>query len=341
MKVDKNLLNHGDVFPSMMTVPDCLVVQKNKLGGGHGEAKLYVASKDVMRNFYGPEGFRATCFLLKSDLIAYMMAIKNEYFEPSQEYAGKELFPQLWGERMRMIQNLDEVIYFNIYDQKQIEGPRGYVNSNDLGYKLIREIALPLVSYIYAEKIMLDGEYKFYWRLFVDFDAIWERKNGPLVFSYGKLKNGEEGGELITDATSKEAEEIKQKLKRVREGQQRYREKLLEQCPFCPFTMISDERLLVASHIKPWAASSDEEKIDPNNGFILSPLYDKLFDKGFITFTKTRHVVISNYIAPFQWRRIGLKGGEFLQGLPMDDKRAEYLEFHHDAVFKGVYTEQH
>ena len=104
--------------------------------------------------------------------------------------------------------------------------------------------------------------------------------------------------------------------------------------------MISDERLLVASHIKPWAASNDEEKIDPNNGYILSPLYDKLFDKGFITFTKTRHVVISNYISPLQWKKIGLKGGEFIQALPMDEKRIEYLEFHHDAVFKGVYTEQ-
>lgn len=338
--MDKNLLNHGDVFPSMMTVPDCMVVQKNKLGGGHGEAKLYIASKGTMRDFYGGEGFVARCFLLKSDLIAYMMAIKNEYLEPSQNYAGKENFPQLWTERMRMIQGLDDAVYFDIADQTQIEGPRGYINSDDFGYKIIREIALPLVSYIYAERIIVRNEVRFYWRLFVDFDAIWERKNGPLVFNYGKNKQGENDGELITDPTSKEAEAIRKGLMRVREGQQRYRERLLEQCPYCPFTMISDERLLVASHIKPWAASNDEEKIDPNNGYILSPLYDKLFDKGFITFTKTRHVVISNYISPLQWKKIGLKGSEFIQTLPMDEKRIEYLEFHHDAVFKGVYTEQ-
>ena len=336
--MDKNILNHGDVFPNMMTVPDCLVVAKNKLGGGHGEAKFYIAPKDIMRDFYGGKGFKATCFLLKADLIAYMEAIKNEYLEPSQEYAGKEELPILWQKRMDMINGLDEAIYFDIYDQEQIAGPRGYVNSEDFGYKIIREIALPLVSYIYAERIQMRDGYKFYWRLFVDFDAIWERKNGPLVFNYGKSEAEE--GELITDGDSEKVKEIKQNLRKVREGQTRYREKLLEQCPFCPFTMISDERLLIASHIKPWAASNDEEKIDPYNGFVLSPLYDKLFDKGFITFTKTRRVVISNYIAPYQWKRIGLNGGEFIQGLPMDEKRAKYLDFHHEAVFKGIYSEQ-
>lgn len=55
--MDKSLLNHGDVFPSMMTVPDCWVVQKNKLGEGHGEKKFYISSKDAMHDFYGGVGF--------------------------------------------------------------------------------------------------------------------------------------------------------------------------------------------------------------------------------------------------------------------------------------------
>jgi len=54
-------------------------------------------------------------------------------------------------------------------------------------------------------------------------------------------------------------------ISKAREGQGKYRELLLEQCHFCLITMISDERLLIASHIKPWAASSDDEKIDPYN----------------------------------------------------------------------------
>lgn len=112
---------------------------------------------------------------------------------------------------------------------------------------------------------------------------------------------------------------------------------LLEQCRYCPFTMISDERLLIASHIKPWAASDDNEKIDPYNGYMLSPLYDKLFDRGFMTFTSDRHVILSEFISPFTWKQIGLQNNTFIKALPMDDERIEYLKFHHQSVFKGSY----
>lgn len=318
------------VFPSMMTVPDCIVVGSNKLGRGHGEAKFYIASKEEMYAFYGSEGFKARCFMLKSDLVAYLYAIKNEYINPSQDYAQKDKFPELWVERLSQVNNLDEIIYFDIYDQFQIQGPRGYVNSNDEAYNILRKIALPLVSYIYVEKVGTENAPLFYWKLFVDFDAIWQKQNGPLVFNYGKKQNEEKPK---TKATKKKNEEISY----AREGQGKYREQLLEQCHYCPFTMISDERLLIASHIKPWAASDDFEKTDPDNGYILSPLYDKLFDRGFITFTFDRHVILSEFISPYTWKQIGLQNNAFIKSLPMDEKRIEYLKFHHQSVFKGSY----
>lgn len=334
MNVNGEELNTLAVFPNMMTVPDCVVTTKNKLGHGHGEAKFYIASKDDMYAFYGSAGFQANCFMLKSDLIAYMKAIKNEYMQPSQDYAGKELFPELWTKRMAMILKQDDIIFFTAYDQDQIAGPRGYVNSSDKGYQIIREIALPLVSYVYVEKVGIESDPLYYWKLFVDFDAIWERQNGPLVFQYGKQKDA--GGSKQKE--SKKEKEKKQQITQAREGQGKYRQDLLEQCRFCPFTMISDERLLIASHIKPWAASNDEEKIDPYNGYMLSPLYDKLFDRGFITFTENRHVILSEFISPYTWQRIGLKNDTFVKALPMDDKRIEYLQFHHESVFKGSYA---
>ena len=128
-------------------------------------------------------------------------------------------------------------------------------------------------------------------------------------------------------------------IRKAREGQGKYREQLLEQCRFCPFTMIADERLLIASHIKPWAASEDSEKVDPYNGYMLSPLYDKLFDRGFITFTENRRVILSDFISPFTWKQINIKNDTFIKALPMDEKRISYLKFHHESVFKGSYSE--
>lgn len=332
MKINGENLPTLSVFQNMMTVPDCVVVESNKLGRGHGEAKFYISSKEEMYDFYGSEKFNAKCFMLKADLIAYMTAIKNEYFEPSQPYSKKEKLPELWTERMNMIQSLDDVIFFNITDQYQIMGPRGYINSKDDGYQIIRKIALPLVSYIYVEKVGLEKSPLFYWKLFVDFEAIWEKQNAPLVFTYGKKTTDKK--QVIKPTKKQEKEE--HEIRKAREGQGKYREQLLEQCHFCPFTMISDERLLIASHIKPWAASEKREKIDPYNGYILSPLYDKLFDRGFITFTEKRHVILSDFISPYTWKQINLKNDTFIKQLPMDDKRAEYLKFHHTSVFKGT-----
>ena len=334
MKINGELLQTIAVFPSMMTVPDCVVVGSNKLGHGHGEAKFYIAPKEEMYSFYGGEKFKAKCFMLKSDLIAYMNAIKNEYNMPSQDYAKKDELPKLWIDRMSMISQLDDIIFFNIFDQNQIAGPRGYINSDELGYQIIRKIALPLVSYIYVEKVGHKTDPLFYWKLFVDFDAIWEKQNGPLVFNYGKVK---EQKSLTKEEKKKETERLV--IRQARDGQGKYREQLLDQCHFCPFTMISDERLLIASHIKPWAASTDAEKIDPYNGYILSPLFDKLFDRGFITFTEKRHLILSEFISPYTWKQIGLKNDAFINALPMDDKRIEYLKFHHESVFEGSFAE--
>lgn len=336
MKINGENLPTLAVFRTMMTVPDCVVTGSNKLGHGHGEAKFYIASKSEMYNFYGGEKFKAKCFMLKSDLVAYLLAIKNEYMTPSQDYAQKENLPSLWNERMDMVSRLDDVIFFNIFDQYQIVGPRGYINSDEDGYQIIRKLALPLVSYIYVEKVGSEQSPLFYWKLFVDFDAIWEKQNGPLVFNYGKQKSG-----VIVEPPKKgkKKDRVLQEISRARDGQGKYRELLLEQCRFCPFTMISDERLLIASHIKPWAASNDDEKIDPYNGYILSPLYDKLFDRGFITFTENRHIILSEFISPYTWKQINLTNNAFIKALPMDDKRIEYLKFHHQSVFKGSYSE--
>lgn len=324
------------VFPKNLSVPDSFVVRDNKIRTtldkaqeSHGEAKLYISSKDVMRDFYGGEGFEAPCFMLKQDLITYLNTLKEEYLRPSQDYRGGGEFPRLWQERMNKVQQIpEEIILFTVSDQVQIRGNRGYVNSNDWGYKLIRELSLPLVSFILVKKLIkADGEELFYWKLFVDFDAIEQMKSLSLVFSYGKGRQvqGSETLPLKTEA---------QVVKRGRDGQQKYREQLLEQCPFCPFTMVTDDRLLIASHIKPWAVSNEKEKIDPYNGYMLTPTYDRLFDQGFITFTEDRCLHISDYLSNRTCKQLGLQEGQFIQMLPMDEHRKAYLSFHRQSVFK-------
>ena len=303
-----------DRYFETVTVPDCFVAPANKLGRGHGEAKLYMGSKEMMRNFFGGSGFKADCFLLKKDLVTFLEAIKKEYDHPMFDYQKKEDLSKLWKERSKDVAGSDDIISFTVEDQTQIEGDRGYVKSKDKGFKLIRQLSLPLVSCLSVIRLRKATEkYKFYWKLFVDYDY-FEDKANALVFNYGGKKN---------------------KGKNRRLGQDKFRRAILNECPQCPITHVSDTALLMASHIKPWRVSSNVEKTDPKNGFILSPLYDKLFDKGFITFSDEKELVISQWLSPDAKTKLELNKIKKVSDLPLDDERKQYLDYHRKFVFRG------
>lgn len=324
-----------------MSIPDCGVVPKNKLKAttGHGEAKFYIAPKVIMRDFYGGEGFTANCFVLKDDLIKYMKVMENEYKKPSQEYRQNDIMPSLYDERLSKLSSIqEEQLWFTIKDQVQIDGARGYVNSSDYGYKWIREVCLPVISSVCAMKLQDEnGNFVYYWKPFPDWNAL-NNKRRTAYAVYGKKKQAEEDIDDTEDVDypKNSEEEIPQ---RGRKGQAKYREELMEQCQMCPFTYITDIHLLVASHIKPWAVSNEKEKIDPYNGYMLSPLYDRLFDKGYITFTNDQRILISNWISQENWDKMkkycGLDTSKTYPFLLMDDKRKEYLEYHRNYVFRG------
>lgn len=330
MKIDGQNFKFENTLDSSITVPDCFVMRGSKIGGGNGESKLYIAPKAIMYHFFGDkDSFQAKCFLLKTDLISYMNALHSEYLHPSQAYRSADDMPELWKKRMDKISKLPDVIEFTVNSQDQIIGDRGYVKSSDIGYQLIREISLPLISYISIMELKdTSGSKIFYWKLFADFDAISDKREA-LVFTYGKKDNN-----AAKQRTSKESSR-QSEIRRARQGQGLYRDKLLAECPFCPITMINDERLLIASHIKPWAVATDKERIDHKNGFMLSPLYDRLFDRGFMTFTENRKIMLSNWLSPANKKRLGVVEGQFIQMLPLDDERQAYMEFHRTIVFKG------
>lgn len=329
MIIEGNIFEFEDTIENPIAIADSWVKPKNKLGEGNGEAKLYISSKEKMENFFGGHGFVASCFLVKRDLLAYMNAIKEEYYNPSQEYRGKYEMRFLWAERMKKINELPDIIEFKVEEQTQIRGVRGYVNSVDSAYQLIREIALPLVSYISTMQLRYKGQPYYYWKLFADFDEIEKRKS--YIENYGIAHTTEDSGIImVRENTAKE-----KTIRYGRDGQEEYRRKLLEECPFCPITMINEEALLIASHIKPWAVSSIYERTDPNNGFMLSPLYDKLFDRGYITFSNDKRVHISNWLSRQVKERIGIKEKQLFQFLPINPEREKYLLYHRETVFKG------
>lgn len=60
----------------------------------------------------------------------------------------------------------------------------------------------------------------------------------------------------------------------------------------CAISQINIPDLLIASHIVPWAVN-EAERLNPENGICLSPLYDRAFDKGYIGINENYEVVLS------------------------------------------------
>lgn len=116
-------------------------------------------------------------------------------------------------------------------------------------------------------------------------------------------------------------------------GQGAYRKSLLDKYQGrCIITGINQPTLLVASHIKPWAVSSNAERLSVDNGLLLSATYDRLFDGGLITFDKHGKIFLSSLIGTENIKRLGLsKGMSF--NLRINRNMEEFLSYHNDVLF--------
>lgn len=125
----------------------------------------------------------------------------------------------------------------------------------------------------------------------------------------------------------------KVQITKARRGQGIFRTnvRLVEKA--CRLTGVNNIKHLRASHIKPWKDASDAEKIDGNNGLLLSPHVDHLFDRGFITFKDSGDLVVSkelNSSVLNQWSLDKIENvGAF------NNRQSDFMEFHRDMVFKA------
>lgn len=154
------------------------------------------------------------------------------------------------------------------------------------------------------------------------------KKIGEGLFS---LIEYDENDLLIYDS---ETNTQRKSIVMTRIKQEELRNNALKILKICPFTEIDDKRLLITSHIKPWAFSNNRERLDINNVFLFSPLYDKLFDKGLISFTNDKKLLISKDLSLKNIENIGIFNNQIIDLLPISG-RERYLEYHRNNVFLG------
>jgi hypothetical protein len=100
----------------------------------------------------------------------------------------------------------------------------------------------------------------------------------------------------------------------------------------CRVTGLADKRLLVASHIKPWRDASNAERLDGYNGFLLSPHVDKLFDKGWISFSGDGKLLVADRNIRSILAIWAIDEHKGVGNFSKHQKR--YLEYHRDVILK-------
>ena len=341
---------------------DSFIAPKNKmeLYDGSGEARKYVGSykgengKGISAFFefdkwgeasLDENGKRAnylpiqtnTCFFSKQNILKYLEDAKVEYFAQEQVY--KKNIAQYYHQRLEKVKQLkDDYLFFSIYDVSDLiknKLNRAYIRSDEKIWMLWRELVLPKTSYLSILKLLptdtnlSNPQPLFYFRVFLDYQ--FRSIVHPSLLMLPTFEPATPV-ELVLDEAQAIAKE-----RVYRKGAIKYRNQVIEHMPQCPFTKISDERLLIASHIKPYQVCMNEDNeaqaLDYLNGLALTPTYDKLFDQGYITFLDNGEMVCGTQLSALTWQKLNINPNAKNIMRIYPENREFYLDYHRQFVF--------
>ena len=142
--------------------------------------------------------------------------------------------------------------------------------------------------------------------------------------------------------TSKELEgKEKETVIKQRVNQSAFRAMILNNYESrCAITGISVPELLVASHIIPWAVN-EKERLNPENGICLSALYDRAFDRGFISVDENNKIILADKLRQYENEEFYAAHFASIKNQPIRLPEEHlpnpvFLEWRRDCVFNKV-----
>lgn len=163
----------------------------------------------------------------------------------------------------------------------------------------------------------------------------------PAVFDETSLDNFSMPIDL--DAAKKMIGNVPSKTERTqllaaRLGQGRFRRNLIILWKTCSVTGCEDHAILVASHIVPWAQSSNADRLNPFNGLLLTASLDKLFDQHFVTFDEHGQMLVNPRFTERDLKAAGVSAAMRLRSLPdaLKPYLARHREKYHDVLGKSL-----
>lgn len=144
----------------------------------------------------------------------------------------------------------------------------------------------------------------------------WEEHQLKLVRDDGRLRETE-----------------KKAIVMARRGQGIFRQRVATVERACRITRVTQIEYLRASHCKPWRDSSNLERLDGENGLLLTPDVDLLFDRGLLSFEDNGDVLVSPVANSSALKSMGLTVDLLGNVGPFSEGQRSFLQFHRESVF--------
>ena len=127
---------------------------------------------------------------------------------------------------------------------------------------------------------------------------------------------------------------FKDQVIKARRGQGVFRANVMLVEEGCRVTHVTDRKHLRASHIKPWRDATDSERLSGENGLLLSPHIDHLFDQGYITFSNTEQLLVVPDVRSGLLDKWGIPPG--IRTGDFNREQQAFLEYHRANVAPGA-----
>ena len=140
--------------------------------------------------------------------------------------------------------------------------------------------------------------------------------------------------QIETDTSVRETD--REAIIRARCGQGLFKQRVMRIETHCRITGVENPVHLTASHCKPWRDSSNEERLNGENGLLLTPSIDHLFDRGFIGFEDSGNLIISPVAHKLSLQRMGVETERLINVGGFTAGQRQFLDFHRNAVLLRI-----
>ena len=194
-----------------------------------------------------------------------------------------------------------------------------FMTSGELADKGLRRWTATVVNHIFMMRA--NSNYS------VDITEFYVDVSSQLAPVFSALDNQHDVDYTIEDALANV---------KIRIGQSQFRLLVLSNFQSkCCLSGITEESLLVASHIIPWSHDKTKRS-DPANGLCLFIEFDKYFDRGLISLSDDLSVIVtdrySSFSGPLQDRLASLQGRK-LASPSVTPINPAFLQYHRQNIF--------